>query len=313
VDLDRADLNPWRVARRIFESPDRASGPTYWLSWIRSVVGALVLVIMTIPYRGPVTVLGDVWTRATSAAVPCLVAVVITVPAVYGMNDPAGRQAMRRGMPGLLTGVGGLVSLFAFAFLMGPVGKFIMSDFGFGHLLLALLWIVVLLWFIVFALVGSVLAARSVVRVGDVHPLLAPVCATAACWYLLVADMVAFDTHGVPPSLWLALGVGGVLTTTVVAGIEIHVLRSCGVRLRGADDRGRLPEAERSRLQRRSAVLVISALAVAGISAVVLLHLALGGGVGTFVALLVMASIGAGILWRHGVGSELVDLLHGRR
>jgi hypothetical protein len=217
--FDREYLKPWVAARAFFESPDDEDSPTYWLSWARSIIGIITVVIASRPYRSPFTVLNEAWTKAALAALLGLVTLALLVPWAYQAAAPRGRSYMREGFPEFFKclSMTGATLVAGFVLLRGNIwqGAGFFTD---------LFLTAVLLWFGIFGAIAAVLASRSVFRVSEVHPLLTPLSASAVGAGLFLSELIKFNTEGLPSDTWLILTLGGFASTTAIAVLELKLL-----------------------------------------------------------------------------------------
>lgn len=226
--FDREYLKPWVAAREFFENPDDEDSPTYWLSWARSIIGIITLIIASWPYKSPFVVVNEAWAKAALAALLALVVLALLVPSAYLCAAPRGRSYMREGFPGFLKCLGVAAGTFVAGFVL--IGGNIQQGLGaFGNLLL----IAVGLWLGIFGMVGAVFASRSVFRVSEVHPLLAPLSALMASSGLFVIELTQSDAGGMPSDVWLILIFGGFVSTIAIAALELKLLWREGHRFFG--------------------------------------------------------------------------------
>lgn len=227
--FEAADLLPWNLARLIFEEPNARKSPTYRLSWFRSVAGFFTVGVASIPYRSFSEVAFETLGKALLAASVGVLAVIVLVPIWLRW----GRR--RNGERPVLSDFKGPAISIGFTFSLCGTILFLYSRNDPGYLFNALPGVVAFLlvmYFVIFVPVGIVFAARSIFRVGELNPVIAPILATVIAFGILVFEFVVFDTKGMPAGLWATLGVGGFATATAIASIEISVICGNGARIR---------------------------------------------------------------------------------
>lgn len=304
--LDTDYIVPWRLARRVFESEYASDEPTYGLSWARSIVGITAVAATSLRFRDPGGILEEAWEKTATAAVLSLIILVVIVPAFYVLADRDGRRYMQDGKNEPLISISvAVVTLLMFkAVIAGQI-----QASGVANLAL----VCVLIWFGLFAAPSAVFAARSVFRISEVHPLVAPLSAAIVLSYMFVSELVAFDTKRVPERLWLTLGLFGFLSATIISILEVRLAWIDGHRIRGGPRSAThhlkaTPAADASRRRRQQAGLVAVAVAlIIGSGAFYMIYAALGGGLLTFLALAVLTVAGGRALW-HAGGDSIMDL-----
>jgi hypothetical protein len=299
------DLAPWRVARRVFGGQGLDERPTYWLSWARSVVGMATVAAISLPYRSSADVLVEIAERTVLVTAGAFAVFVLVAPAVYGVAERATRRVMRAGLPGVL------VCLAVIVASVGAVSATVsyrLWNSAAAEALGGLPWMLAVTWFGLFAVSAVVHGARSVLRIGDVHVLLAPLCAAAGSAVLCVVEVVRFDTGGLPDDQWLVLNLGGFGLTAAIALLELRLLWIDGARLLRPHEPYALTPDEKRRRRRVAAWVALPLLGLGGAGAVVLVHRALGGGSFTLFVVLAAATLLGRLLWRSG-GERVRELL----
>jgi hypothetical protein len=295
-------LLPWRAARRVFGSPTVDGSPTHWLSWARSVVGLATVLAISLPHRSSAEMVLELGEHAVLVTAGAFAVFLLVAPVVYALAERDTRRLMRRGLPAV--GVCLLV-------VVATVGVFVLVVYyRIGDDLPGpmALWVVLGIWCAVFAVFGVVHGARSVLRIGDVHPLLAPVCAVAGSTALCVVEVVGAGTGGLPADQWVLLNVGGAALTAVVAGLELWLLHIDGTRLLRPAEPFALAYEQKRRRRRIAFGAVAPLLALGAVGAVVLIHQALGGGDWVVGGLMVATVLFGRALWRRG-GDRVRELL----
>ncbi|MEC3978281.1 hypothetical protein [Amycolatopsis sp. H20-H5] len=106
------------------------------------------------------------------------------------------------------------------------------TDVGTARLLTALSGVLQATWWLLYLPCAIYWTARTVMWVGEVHPMLAPIGATLLVAVVLTSKLTAYKPDQVPFDVWLPMSLTGLVTTFVVAAFEIRHLRRSGVRLR---------------------------------------------------------------------------------
>ncbi len=88
-------------------------------------------------------------------------------------------------------------------------------------------------WWIVYLFFLLYWIARTVMWIGEVHPMLAPIGAMLIVLAAFVNKLVYYKADEVPYDVWLAMAVVGVVTTCGLGVAELLALRKSGLRLNG--------------------------------------------------------------------------------
>lgn len=106
------------------------------------------------------------------------------------------------------------------------------SDDIIAQVLVPLVGVVPATWWIIYAPCAVYWTARTVMWVGAVHPMLAPIGTVLVVAVLFSGKTTGYKADDVPFDVWLAMSVTGLVTTFVLAAFEIRHLHRNGVGLR---------------------------------------------------------------------------------
>jgi hypothetical protein len=112
------------------------------------------------------------------------------------------------------------------------------SDDRIAKVLVPLAGVVPATWWMIYVPCATYWTARTVMWVGAVHPMLAPIGATLLVAATFEGKLTGYKADEVPFDVWLAMSVTGLVTTFVVAAFEIRHLRRSGVGLRSGSQPG---------------------------------------------------------------------------
>jgi hypothetical protein len=106
------------------------------------------------------------------------------------------------------------------------------SDDRIARVLIPLAGVVPATWWMIYVPCAAYWTARTVMWIGAVHPMLAPIGATLLVAVILSGNLTGYKADEVPSDVWLAMSLTGLVTTSVLAAFEIRHLRRSGVGLR---------------------------------------------------------------------------------
>ncbi|GAA2409807.1 hypothetical protein GCM10010420_43020 [Streptomyces glaucosporus] len=232
-------IGPFYVARLIF-TPSRSDllvDPLLRkVQLLRAWTGILMTVWLAHTYRTADSTTEFLGERLNQLGLGVLL-LAITFPLVIGAFITAARPP-RRALYArrTLKPLGALLAFAAcwafFSEFMRPMADAIVSAAPIiGHLAM----VVVVLWFVLFTVRSMLLAVSHVLRVADVHELLAPLLSTVLVWELAVADLFLGDFGDAPLAVRLLFILGAPLSVTALSLWEARRLQTRhGITLRGA-------------------------------------------------------------------------------
>jgi hypothetical protein len=106
------------------------------------------------------------------------------------------------------------------------------SDDRIAKVLVPLAGVVPAIWWMIYVPCAAYWTARTVMWIGAVHPMLAPIGAVLLVTVIFSGKVTGYNADEVPFDVWLKISVTGLVTTFLVAAFEIRHLRRSGVGLR---------------------------------------------------------------------------------
>jgi hypothetical protein len=240
---------PWDVANR-WGNPEYDESDSGWsmdaLGWLaaaRSVLGLAVIIIVSWSTRPPLEVVEDEgWGKSVTNIAVALGVVPVLMVVVWLVNR--GRDSGLRWWPVVWRVLLMFVTTFG---SMAPIILFVQNThkvdelyewardqggwtplIGLGLIALLLLFLGYALWVAAYVITVAMWALRTSLWSSAFHPLLAPVVTIVVVLITTAAQTLDADTKGLPHGTWLALTLGGLVTTIAVAGVEYAVLRRDG-------------------------------------------------------------------------------------
>ncbi|HEV7495361.1 MAG TPA: hypothetical protein VGO10_16420 [Baekduia sp.] len=230
--FDRSILRPVFAAQIVFYPRRRRPLPG-WLGDVakwRARVGMASIIVITIPYGGPLRIANDWWDgklHHLAFGAPLLVAMIMAWRALMW------RRIGRDEVPAIPLPVWRIVFLFTFAVSASATMSLLQSGMSTGPWWITVLCGAAIFWLCVFMIASFVLVLRFFFGIEDAHPMLAPICtvAIALVLFALRADGV------VPHRVGLHIAEAGLASTAALCITEVVLLYRRGERL----DRAPLP------------------------------------------------------------------------
>jgi len=225
-------LRPDVAAALVFHPRRRPPWPG-WLGEVakwRARIGMASIVVITLPYGGPLRVLEDWWDgkmHHLELGAPLLAAVILAWRALTW------RRIRREEVPAIPLPVRRIVLLYAVVAGAAAIMNPLLAGMSAGSWWLGVLGFAAMCWLAVFLLALLVLVLRFFFGIEDAHPMLVPICTLAIALVLF-----ALRTDGVVPHHEaLRIAAAGLASTAVLCVTELVLLHRRGERL----DRAPLP------------------------------------------------------------------------
>lgn len=248
-------LFPWLTSRFLFKprvGPGRKDRALDRLAFWRSVAGLAVVMLVTYSYEENVWL--DLLQKGIDTGRWALILLPLPVLAMVIVTRPSRRALL---VPGVLRLIRRALIALAFfhlpyALILIAAGRFnwtslltgtfsveFRSEIGWDAsgadafwLLIGILFVIAFIpWYLCFWGCTIYWMSRTGLFVGEVHPLLAPICTTVVMLLVTGREIIEFDTE-VPGWLWLTLNICGTVTALVPAVLEYRHLRASGYRFR---------------------------------------------------------------------------------
>jgi len=151
---------------------------------------------------------------------------------IAAARPPNRRLYLRRAVRPLLA----MLTLLATPLIMVPLSLLEKTEYeNLWWFLAALSTLLFFLWLLGFAAYGGFLAVTHAFRTADIHELVPPLLTTAVTWAMVPVELTSGGYPGVPAVLQVMLLLGGPLSVTGIAWLEVRRLRRhYGLTFRGA-------------------------------------------------------------------------------
>lgn len=230
--FDRLILHPVFAAGLVFY-PRRNRPLPGWLGDVakwRARVGMASIIVITIPYGGPLRVVDHWWDgklHHLNLGAPLLITMIMAWRALTW------RRIGRDEVPAIPLPVRRIVFLYAFALGASAPVSLLLAGTNTGPWWVTILCFAAILWLFVFLITLFVLVLRFFFGIEDAHPMLVPICtlAIALVLFALRAD------GAVPHHDALRIAEAGLASTATLCVTELVLLHRRGERL----DRAPLP------------------------------------------------------------------------
>jgi hypothetical protein len=224
----REIINPFTFAWELFYCPPRDDDWITGVGYARSILGTLLIIFFCLPYMTVGQTAGglmDNWydTSLVAGAVTVAAALPLSV-----ISSRMGRVYFRKfgwQAPCRAVAYCGGVALF---FYLG------IDDDWWVRSPLVVIIPFLLFWLLIFVTIGVFLNASFVFGAGETHPKLAPIVTAATTSILGVRSLMTTAGAATPKPVTLLIVISGVVSTLLLAIIELSLLSKRGYKIRQA-------------------------------------------------------------------------------
>lgn len=233
---------PGAFAWLVFRPRDRFVQPSTVLSvagWTRTIIGMIIVIGVGIAIQGKdqPELTNDAVVKAQIAAGLAIPSIMLLMGLLIWLTPPPDRAAARQAMLRPLAVLGAFAGL-ALAFFarlsIAPLWGTPVDQLGWnrGGPLVGFVLYLTGWWVLITFVVGIVLVGRHWFNAVDGHPLLAPLIGAWMTWLVAGTGLLIDGADGLSGRTLLLVNLGGPVTVTMLAIVEILWLRHRGITFR---------------------------------------------------------------------------------